>query len=53
MTVVALTHIGYLIAGWGIPLMTIGLYAASLMRRSKAIEARVPADRQRWISTDD
>lgn len=53
MTTIALTHLGYLIAGWGIPLVTIGLYAASLMRRSSAIQAQVPVDRQRWMSTDD
>lgn len=48
-----MTHLGYLIAGWGISLGAIGLYATSLLRRGRALSARVPADRRRWISTDD
>lgn len=53
MTLLAYTHVGYLIAGWGIALGSIGLYAVSLMRRAKSLTARVPVDRQRWMSTDD
>jgi len=48
-----MTHLGYLIAGWGISLGAIALYAGSLMRRSKVLSARVPVERRRWISTDD
>jgi hypothetical protein len=48
-----MTHLGYLIAGWGISLGAIGLYAASLMRRGKALSARVPVERRRWITTND
>ena len=44
--------LGYLIAGWGIPLATLGVYAATLMRRGRALAAQVPADRQRWMTTD-
>jgi hypothetical protein len=48
-----MTHLGYLIAGWGIPLVVLGIYAISLMRRGKALSARVPAERRRWISTNE
>ncbi len=48
-----MTYVGYLIAGWGISLGAIALYATSLMRRGKQLSARVPAERRRWISTDD
>lgn len=48
-----MTHLGYLIAGWGISLGSIALYAISLVRRGRVMAARVPADRRRWISTDD
>lgn len=48
-----MTHVGYLIAGWGIGLGAIGLYATSLIRRGKALSARVPVERRRWISTED
>lgn len=48
-----MTHLGYLIAGWGISLGAIGLYAAALLRRGRALSARVPAERRRWISSDD
>lgn len=46
-----MTHLGYLIAGWGITLAVFGIYAASLIRRGRSLAARVPADRQRWITT--
>jgi len=48
-----MTHLGYLIAGWGISLGAIGLYATSLLRRGRTLSARVPADRRRWMTTDD
>ncbi len=47
-----MTHLGYLIAGWGISLGAIAIYATALMRRGKALSAHVPADRRRWITTD-
>ena len=47
-----MTHVGYLVAGWGIVLGTFGLYAWSLFRRGRALAARVPADRRRWMTTD-
>lgn len=48
-----MTHLGYLIAGWGIALGAIALYAFSLIRRGNALAARVPVERRRWISTED
>lgn len=48
-----MTHVGYLIAGWTISLGSIALYAFSLMRRGRVLAARVPDERQRWISSDD
>ena len=48
-----MTHVGYLIAGWGISLGTLGIYGFSLLRRGRALAARVPADRQRWMTTDE
>lgn len=48
-----MTHVGYLIAGWGIGLGSIAIYAFSLMRRGRALAARVPDDRRRWITTND
>ena len=48
-----MTHLGYLIAGWGISLGAIGLYATSVIRRGKAMSVRVPVERRRWITTDD
>ena len=48
-----MTHLGYLLAGWGV---TIGVgiaYAASLVVRGRRLSARVPAERRRWIGADD
>ncbi len=46
-------YLGYLISGWGVVLVATGLYAFSLLRRGKALTARVPVDRRRWMTTDD
>lgn len=29
-----------------------GIYLVSVLKRTKAVEARVPADRLRWMTTD-
>lgn len=48
-----MTHLGYLLAGWGVSLGVGVLYAASLIRRGRRLSARVPADRRRWIDTGE
>ena len=48
-----MTHVGYLIAGWGIVLGAMAIYAVSLARRGRELSARVPAERQRWMTTPD
>ncbi|MGI9605025.1 MAG: hypothetical protein ACR2P0_02685 [Acidimicrobiales bacterium] len=48
-----MTHVGYLIAGWGIVFGVCGLYAIAVLRRSRRLLDRVPADRARWMTTDD
>ena len=48
-----MTHLGYLLVGWG---ATIGVgvaYAASLLLRGRRLSARVPVDRRRWMGTDE
>ena len=45
-------YLGYLIAGWAIVLGSVAFYAFSLIRRGKALTARVPVDRRRWVTTD-
>ena len=39
-----MTHLGYLIVGWGTTLAVGGLYAFSLLRRGRGLTARVPAE---------
>ena len=48
-----MTHLGYLIAGWGISLGACGLYAFSVMRRARRLSALVPPERIRWMTGDD
>ena len=40
----------YIVAGWGISLSVLGLYAASLVLRGRRLAREVPPDRQRWTS---
>jgi len=46
-----MTHLGYLIAGWGIALGTLGLYVVSIIRRGRDLARRVPAERSRWLTS--
>lgn len=47
-----MTHIGYLIAGWGISLTAIGTYTWSVVSRGKTLSGQVDADRRRWIQSN-
>lgn len=46
--VVAMTHAGYVAAGWLIPLVAIGAYAAHTIRRGRALARQVPPEERRW-----
>lgn len=48
-----MSHLGYLLVGWGVTLAVGATYAASLLRRGRRLSARVPADRRRWMMADD
>ena len=48
-----MTHLGYLLVGWGVTLGAGALYSLSLVRRGRRLSARVPADRRRWMSATD
>jgi len=44
-----LTHLGYLITGWGITLGVLGVYAWRLVRRGRHLSVRVPDAHRRWL----
>ncbi len=44
----ALTHAGYVFAGWGIALAAIGAYALRTVRRGRSLAAQVPPEDRRW-----
>ena len=44
---------GYVIAGWIIGLTVFSLYAISLMVRGRRLASQVPAERRRWMTTDE
>ena len=46
-----MTHVGYLVAGWGISLVVLGGYAFGLVRRGRRLAPRVPVDGRRWIDS--
>ncbi|MGI9623636.1 MAG: hypothetical protein ACR2PK_12435 [Acidimicrobiales bacterium] len=48
-----MSHLGYLIAGWGIGLGTLGVYGWSVLRRAREAVRHVPVERQRWMTADD
>jgi hypothetical protein len=42
------THAGYLVAGYGVMLGTLLLYAVRLRRRGRALARSVPPEERRW-----
>jgi hypothetical protein len=48
-----MSHVGYLIVGWGGSLLVLGSYATLLIVRGRALSARVPPERRRWMTTAD
>jgi hypothetical protein len=46
--IVAMTHVGYVAAGWGIALATLGAYALFTVRRGRRLAAQVPPEERRW-----
>ena len=46
--VVAMTHVGYVAAGWIASLGVLGLYALRTLRRGRALARVVPPEEQRW-----
>ena len=48
-----MTHLGFLVAGWGISLVACAIYAVTVMRRAKRLSALVPPERARWMTGDD
>lgn len=48
-----MTHIGYLVAGWGIVIVACALYVFSVMRRARRLSELVPPERIRWMTGED
>lgn len=45
---IAMTHAGYVAAGWGISLAVLGAYAVRTIRRGRSLVERVPPEERRW-----
>ena len=48
MGAVAMTHVGYVAAGWAIPLLAIAGYALHTLRRGRQLSRSVPPEDRRW-----
>lgn len=44
----AMTHAGYVAAGWTIPLVVLGAYAVRLVQRGRDLSRQVPDEDRRW-----
>ena len=47
-----MTHLGYLLVGWGVSLGCGVLYAVRLILRGRDLSLRVPVGQRRWMSSD-
>ena len=45
---IAMTHVGYVAAGWIATFGALGLYAAAVIRRGRRLSAVVPSEERRW-----
>jgi hypothetical protein len=43
-----LSHPGYVLSGWGITTVVLGLYALRIVRRAQRLAAQVPPEERRW-----
>lgn len=48
MAAFAMTHLGYVTAGWGIPLVALAGYSVRTVRRGRRLAAQVPTEDRRW-----
>lgn len=48
-----MTHLGYLVVGWGASFGALGIYAFRVTRRGRRAAERVPAERRRWMAADE
>ena len=46
-----MSHLGYLLSGWGIALGVLAIYALRLIRRGRRLSVRVPPTYRRWMSS--
>lgn len=45
---IAMTHVGYVTAGWGIALVSLAVYALLTVRKGRSLAERVPPEERRW-----
>ena len=48
MGALAMTHAGYVTAGWTIPLVLLAGYGVRTLRRGRQLAERVPPEERRW-----
>lgn len=48
MRTIAMTHVGYVVAGWLIPLTGLAAYAVRTVRRGRVLADRVSPEDRRW-----
>jgi heme exporter protein D len=48
MGALAMTHAGYVAAGWAIPLVGLAAYSLRTIRRGRTLAAQVPPEERRW-----
>jgi hypothetical protein len=48
-----MSHIGYIVAAWAVTIGVLALYTVNMLRRGRKLAGQVPAQRRRWMSTDE
>lgn len=48
MGAVAMTHVGYVTAGWAMPLALLAGYARRTVRRGRSLAEQVSPEERRW-----
>ena len=48
MGALAMSHVGYVVAGWAVPLAGLAAYALRTVRRERALAERVSPEERRW-----
>jgi hypothetical protein len=51
--IVAMSHLSFILTAWVVSAAAVAAYCVRLVQRGRKLTRAVPADRRRWMTSDD